>query len=78
MKLYKISQTVNKGYDTYYSAIVCAKSEDEARNIHPGDCDWGNPYTSWCNSPDQVTVEPIGTAAPGTRQGIVLASFNAG
>jgi hypothetical protein len=78
MKLYRISQTVNKGYDTYDSAIVCAKSEDVARNIIPGGGDWGNPPTTWCNNPDQVTVELIGTAARGTRQGVMLASFNAG
>jgi hypothetical protein len=80
MKLYKISQTLNRGYDTYDSAIVCAKDEEEARNIHPEDRDWDYPpYSStWCNSPDQVTVELIGTAAPGTRQGVMLASFNAG
>ena len=35
MKLYKISQTINDDYDTYDSAVVCAKDEDEARHIHP-------------------------------------------
>ena len=77
MKLYKISQTVNNGYDTYDSAIVCAKSEDVARHTHPG-AGWGELSTTWCKSPDQVTVELIGTAAPGTRQGVMLSSFNAG
>ena len=49
MKLYKISQKVNSGYDTYDSAVVCAKNEDEARKIHPnGNYDYPegekNPY----------------------------------
>ena len=35
MKIFKISQNVNNDYDTYDSAIVCAKDEDEARLIHP-------------------------------------------
>lgn len=35
MKLYKLSQTVNNGYATYSSAVVCADSEDEARKMHP-------------------------------------------
>jgi len=35
MNLYLISQTINNGYDTYDSAVVCAESEDEARKIHP-------------------------------------------
>lgn len=34
-KLYKLSQDVNNGYDTYDSIIVCAYSEQDARKIHP-------------------------------------------
>lgn len=37
MKLYKISQNINNGYDTYDSAVVCAENEDEARLIHPSE-----------------------------------------
>lgn len=35
MKIYKISQDVNKDYDTYDSAVVYANNEEEAKNIHP-------------------------------------------
>ena len=35
MKLYKLSQSLNTGYDTYDSCVVCAKSKKEARLIHP-------------------------------------------
>lgn len=35
MKLWLISQTVNAGYDTFDSAVVCAEDESEARAIHP-------------------------------------------
>lgn len=35
MNLYLISQTENIGYDTYDSAVVCAESEEEAKNIYP-------------------------------------------
>lgn len=79
MNLYRISQTVNRDYDTYDSAIVCARDETAAKAIHPRlairnrwDC------SSWCDSPDQVTVELIGSAAPGIPAGVILASFNAG
>jgi len=34
--LWKISQSVNDGYDTYDSAVVVAECEEEARMIHPG------------------------------------------
>lgn len=35
MKLYKIWQKVNIGWDTYRGAIVAAESADEAVEIHP-------------------------------------------
>ena len=35
MKIWKLSQNQNGGYDTYDSIIVCAETEDEARNINP-------------------------------------------
>lgn len=35
MKLFLISQDKVNGYDTYDSAVVSAKSEADARNIHP-------------------------------------------
>ncbi len=35
MNLFLISQDRVNGYDTYDSAVVVAKSEDDARNIHP-------------------------------------------
>lgn len=35
MNIYKISQNINNGWDTYDSAIVCAESEEDARKIHP-------------------------------------------
>ena len=37
MNLYLISQDVNDGYDTYDSAVVVAKSEQDARDIHPSE-----------------------------------------
>ena len=35
MNIYRISQKVNVGYDTFDSAIVIAINEQEARKIHP-------------------------------------------
>lgn len=37
MKLYKLSQEIKTGYDTYDSTIVCAENEEEARKIHPSE-----------------------------------------
>lgn len=77
MNLYLISQTEDNDYDTYDSAIVCARSEKEARQIHPGGRKWGEAY-GWCRSPEAVSVEKIGKADNGVKVGVVLASFNAG
>ena len=88
MNLYKISQGVNKGYDTYDSAIVAADSENEAKQFHPygetfekrivdneGDGYWI--YRGWCK-PEHVSAALIGKAADDIETGVVLASFNAG
>lgn len=81
MYLYLIFQTANDDYDTYDSAIVAAESEQEARNIHPGNGDTLNPKVknyNWVNDPDLVTVKFVGMAAPDVVKGVVLASFNCG
>lgn len=36
MKLWRISQDSNSGYDTYDSAVVAFDTEEEARLYHPG------------------------------------------
>jgi hypothetical protein len=87
MNLYKISQKINNGYDTFSDAIVAAKTEQEARYMHPrGEAanyhgkPWyedEDPYDDWA-SPKDVTVERIGLARPGTEKGVILASFHAG
>lgn len=35
MKLWRISQNVNNGWDTYDSAVVAAETEEEARCTYP-------------------------------------------
>lgn len=35
MNIYLIWQTVNRGYDTYDSVVVCAESEEDAKTIYP-------------------------------------------
>lgn len=76
MKLWKLSQNVNNDYDTFDSAIVAAKTEEDAKTIHPTDYEFSSSRT-WC-SVEEVKVEYIGTATKGTKRGVILASFNAG
>lgn len=79
MKLWLISQSENRKWDTYDSAVVAAESEVQARAMHPsGDMDaWLDYWPTWCELPDEVTVRYIGDAAPGTPAGVICASFNA-
>jgi hypothetical protein len=86
MKLYLISQTDNIGYDTHDSAVVAARDPTQAAQIHPygegyewnGNSWGGKTDYTWARKPASVTVEIIGTAKPGTKPGVIIASFNAG
>lgn len=73
----------------YDSAVVIASSEEEAKTFHPDDeaC-WDHEEGKWTTgyfssndtwgTIDQITVELIGTALPGSPSGVVVSSFNAG
>ena len=87
MNIYKISQTVNIDYDTYDSAIVYARSEEEAKYMNPDSyykLEWWEDTTNYCYTwchPEFVTVELLGEATDKitiTEAGVILASFNAG
>lgn len=81
MNLYLITQSENEGYDTYDSAVVAAKTARAAKRIHPA---WGlsrdawEISSTWASHPDKVEAKFLGRASVGTREGLILASFNAG
>ena len=84
MKLFKIYQNINRGYDTFDSAVVVANSAEEAQKIHPYDgSDDFLLYDDWVSRPDLVSViylgevvgEPDDDIYPGA---VICASFNAG
>ena len=93
LRLFLIEQKTNTGYDTYDSAVVAAKDEEEAKGIDPGGCyvwvsgiGWADNDTlkprdydpcTWVD-PHEVTATLIGTAKEGTERGVICASFNAG
>ena len=80
--LYLIAQSENSGYDTYDSAVVVARSTEEARHIHPGYEDWNSEdlgYLTWASKPENVSVIKIGQSVSEDFVGfIVISSFNAG
>ena len=80
MNLYLISQEENYHHDTYDAMIVCANSTDEARNITPDkdNCFPPKGISTWCSSPEHVTVEYLGIADKKITREIILSSFNAG
>lgn len=82
LKIYKISQNINSGFDTYDSAIVCAENEEEARNINPDGYGKGlDEYSyDWVSNEnkDKIDVKFIGIAGGDIEKGLILASFNAG
>lgn len=73
MKLYKLSQEINNGYDTYDSIIVCAENKEEARKFFFDDDAWVS-----FDQIDKIEVEYIGEASKDIKKGVILASFNAG
>jgi hypothetical protein len=78
MNLYLLTQNECTGYDSFDSVVVAAKSEEDAKTIHPYG-EWPKSYSGgWCDSPESVTVKTIGKAVKGTERGVILASFNAG
>ena len=94
MKLFKISQDINDGYDTYSDAIVCAKDEEEAKHscvcgfhkFHDGKL-WfvysdghenEEDYCSGWATYDHVKVEYLGEAKKGLKKGLICASYHAG
>lgn len=89
MNIYKLSQTENKGWDTFDSMIVIAENEDQAKLMFPhsdnleGDYDFSTNYWGrldyWATSPKNVNVELLGMCYfSDSKPKIVLASFNAG
>ena len=83
MKLYRISQTENIGYDSYDSAVVLAKNFIDAKNTNPRTGqqmrmrDWVDNYY-WCSKLENVQVEYLGDAKYDQSDPIIVASFNAG
>lgn len=80
--LYLISQNEVNEYDSFDSAVVCAESEENARDTNPrgGEkIDWTvKNWGSWATKRESVKVEFLGKAEITRPVGVVCASFNAG
>ncbi len=82
MKLWLIYRA-DCAYDEFDSAVVAAETAEAARGITPMRSEafrheTGGGGPTWPNDLSVVSVRQIGFALPGTPEGLVLASFNAG
>lgn len=84
LKLYRLSQEVNNGYDSYRSLVVVAESADKAEYISPGyypNEPWDGTQDEdecWCSVED-VKVQYLGEADQHMKAGqVICSSFNAG
>jgi hypothetical protein len=89
MNIYKISQTVNRGWDTYDEAVVCAESKEDAVKIHPNsnkpfdyeesaDSKFAENNSGTWAKKEFIEVELLGTADESIERGVIVASFHAG
>ena len=85
MNIYKIERRDKADWDEYGSAVVFAESEEKARLIHPSLSknnleEWWNEreeFQNWCE-PEEVIVTLLGTAKEGSKEGVIVSSYNAG
>ncbi len=84
--LWHIEWVEGHGYDEYSDAVVVARTEADARLIHPDGSGkppekWIEPggWGEWRVKPEQLKVVKVGTAAPHLKAGeVVVASYHAG
>ena len=81
MRLFKLSQTVVRGYDTYDSCVVVAEDAIMAVMMHPYE---GQSIASglgydWPTQTADIICEYLGEAQPSYQKpAVICASFNAG
>ena len=84
MLIFRIQQDINRGYDTYDSAVVVACDEEHAQSIHPqGDnvvwdpdsetwVDSDGSVVSWCSAswadPSDVDAQQLGMVTGGSAK----------
>jgi hypothetical protein len=76
MNIYLLERTDKLGYDDFDSAVVAAENEENAKSIQIG-YTYNNISRSW-TTPNNIKSTLIGIAAPFTKSGIILASYNGG
>lgn len=76
MKLFKLTQEVNLGYDKYLGFVVCAENEEKARLVK--ELDTPKYKGEWVSNEDDIIVEYLGESKDGMGECILLENYNAG
>ena len=76
MNIYRVSQEVNRQYDTYDAMVVAASDEEDAKSVTLEETD-GGVWHDWADRADLI-VELVGVAADDVERGVILASYIAG
>jgi hypothetical protein len=91
--LFLVSQSEQRGYDTFDSFVCAAASEEEARNLNPEaiwgpkknfpiPIDWDKQANvrdpSWATRRESVEAKLLGVALHGTSPGVICASYCSG
>ena len=80
LKLYKLTQSVVTGEETFDTCVVVATSETRARNIHPGGVNgWQEDSYTWVERDDNwaIKITELGLAHDTLEGGTVIcSSFN--
>ena len=84
LNLYHVTQNEITGYDTFSDMVVCAKSSESAKLIHPREGSKLLKKTECCpewvgeDQLDVLKVELIGIANSEQEEGVVCSSYHAG
>jgi hypothetical protein len=75
MKLYKLTQNINKGYETYKAILVCANDPIDAKYISPTGCEVDDYIGDDWAAMEDIQCEYIGEAAAHIQRGVILTDY---
>jgi len=79
--LWLLTQSKERGFDTYDSCVVAAPTANAAKRIHPSGREVPSGWwrsLDWPSDPHDIEATLIGVADSSIAPGVVCASFNAG
>jgi len=78
LRIYLLERIGKTGYDEYYGCVVAAENSIKAVNICPNGKDFNGSDSEWVSDISEIKCTEIGIANNGQKEGVIMASFNAG